>query len=209
MANEYISEVLSFSYTQSWWSIKKEERASKLSQLSSKLKSWSISANAAKAESYDSLRGDSDILFWLMCRDPKMIIEAKLLIEEQLSGYATVKAGFLSAYQQSREKPNAEGKDYFVAYPMSKRPDWYLLDKDESKRIVADHVKIAMNSSHNGGINSYTTKSFGIADYEFVVIYEIPDIFEWVKVTEELRSAEARKWITNEAPILTGIKMGI
>ena len=50
---------------------------------------------------------------------------------------------------------------------------------------------------------------FGIADYEFVVIYEIPNIFEWVAVTEELRSAEARKWITNEAPILTGIRMDV
>ncbi len=209
MAKEYISEVLSFAYAPGWWAMEKDERESKLAELSSKLKSWGISSNAIKAGLYDSLRSDSDLLFWLMCEDPKKILAAKLMIEESLSGYVTGRTGFLSVYPSSKEKPGPDGKDYFVAYPMSKRPDWYLQGMEESKRIVADHVKIAVESSHNKGITSYTTKSFGIADYEFVVIYEIPDIFEWVAVTEELRSAEARKWITNEAPILTGIRMDV
>ena len=209
LAREYLSEVLSFAYSKSWWSIKKEARASKLAELSSKLKSWRDSSNAAKAELYSSLRADSDVLIWLMCENPKDIAAAKLILKESLSKYAVWSTGFLSAYASAKEKDEPSGKDYFVAYPMSKKPDWYLLGKEESKRIVADHVKIAVESSHNKGITSYTTKSFGIADYEFVVIYEIPNIFEWVAVTEELRSAEARKWITNEAPILTGIRMDV
>ncbi len=209
MAVDYISEVLSFAYAPNWWALKKEDRESKLSGLLSKLKSWGASCNAAKAELYDSLRWDSDVIFWLMCQDPKEIMEAKLMIGESLSEYAVAKSGFLSVYSSSKEKADLEGRDYFVAYPMSKKPDWYLLGKEESKRIIADHVKIAVESSHNRGITSYTTKSFGIADYEFVVIYEIPNIFEWAAVTEELRSAEARKWITNEAPILTGIRMDV
>ena len=209
LAREYISEVLSFAYAKSWWALGKEERALKLSGLSSKLKSWGASPNVAKSELYNSLRADSDVLIWLMCEKPEELLAAKLMVEEYLSEYALSRAGFLSVYNSSKEKPEPEGKDYFVAYPMSKKPDWYLLGKDESKRIVADHVKIAVESSHNKGITSYTTKSFGIADYEFVVIYEIPNIFEWVAVTEELRSAEARKWITNEAPILTGIRMDV
>ncbi|OJI08455.1 MAG: hypothetical protein BK997_00105 [Candidatus Micrarchaeum sp. ARMAN-1] len=209
LAREYISEVLSFAYAKSWWALGKNERASKLAGLSSKLKSWGASSNAAKAGLYNSLRGDSDVLLWLMCENPKDLMAAKLMAEESLSEHALWKAGFLSVYTSSKEKPEPDGKDYFVAYPMSKKPDWYLLGKEESKRIVADHVKIAVESSHNKGITSYTTKSFGIADYEFVVIYEIPNIFEWVAVTEELRSAEARKWITNEAPILTGIRMDV
>jgi chlorite dismutase len=209
LAKEYLSEVLSFAYSRHWWSIKKEERVSKLAELSSKLRSWSTSSNAEKAGLYSSLRADSDVLIWLMCENPKDIAAAKLMLKESLSEYVVWGTGFLSIYTSAKEKDEPEGKDYFVAYPMSKKPDWYLLGKDESKRIIADHVKIAVESSHNKGITSYTTKSFGIADYEFVVLYEIPDIFEWVAVTEELRSAEARKWITNEAPILTGIRMDV
>ncbi len=74
---------------------------------------------------------------------------------------------------------------------------------------MAEHVKIAVESKYNKGIVSYTTKAFGIADYEFVVIYEIPDIYDWVAVTEELRAAKARKWVTKETPIYAGIKLSV
>jgi chlorite dismutase len=89
---------------------------------------------------------------------------------------------------------------------MSKDPSWYLLPEAERKSIIAAHVKIAIESSNNYGVISYTTESFGIGDWEFVVIYELRNIAKWVAVTEELRHAEARKWIRNETPILTGIK---
>jgi len=206
MPEEYTSEVLSFYYTESFWELHDPSKSKKLDSIKLKLLDWAKSSKAIKAEMYGSLRGDSDIIFWLMCKDPKEISKAKQMLEGMLSGFASFKHGFLSIYSEAKAKGSENG-EYFVAYPMSKTPEWYLLDKEESKRIVAEHVNIAVNSTHNNGIVSYTTKSFGIADHEFVVIYEIPSLYEWVKVTEELRSAKARKWITSETPILTGIKI--
>lgn len=206
MPEEYISEVLSFYYTERWWALDVPARTAESESIKSKLKAWRESSKALKAETYGSLRGDSDLIFWLMCKDPRELLVAKLMLEESLSGLAHFSQGLLSVYSEAAEK-RQQGGDYFVAYPMSKTPDWYLLDKEESKRIVADHVNMAINSRHNNGIISCTTKSFGIADHEFVVIYEMPSLYEWVKVTEELRSATARKWITRETPILTGIRI--
>ncbi len=93
---------------------------------------------------------------------------------------------------------------YFVAYPMKKSVDWYLLPFDEREKIMMEHINIAKNHPKNNGIRSYTTYSFGIGDYEFVVIYEIPNLSDWVEVVEKLREAKARKWITKEEPLLVG-----
>ncbi len=104
-----------------------------------------------------------------------------------------------------RDNLNQEPLEYFVAYPMSKSPEWYLLDYDERKEIMMDHIRSAMSNPEQEGIRSYTTYSFGIGDQEFVVLYEVPDLAKWSHVTEKLREAKARKWISKETPILIGM----
>jgi len=75
---------------------------------------------------------------------------------------------------------------------------------NEREDIMREHIKVAREHPKNKGIKSYTTYSFGVEDYEFVVIYEIPSLPEWVEVVEKLREVRARKWITREEPIITG-----
>ncbi|MCL5102420.1 MAG: chlorite dismutase family protein [Candidatus Marsarchaeota archaeon] len=208
MAEDYISSVLSFSFNEKWWGFSEVDKKMRLDAMKRDLNSWKKRTGALKSEIYDSLRWDSDIIIWNMCKNPTDLLAIKQKIEKTFSGYAQITYGMLSVYSNNRKKPEKGVKTYFVAYPMSKEPEWYLLPKEESKRIVAEHVEIAISSKSNDGIESYTTKGFGIADSEFVVIYEIPDLYSWVRVTEELRGARARKWITNETPILTGILHG-
>lgn len=208
MAEDCISSVLSFSFNEKWWGFSEVDKKMRLDAMKRDLNSWKKRTGALKSEIYDSLRWDSDIIIWNMCKNPTDLLVIKQKIEKTFSGYAQITYGMLSVYSNNRKKPEKGVKTYFVAYPMSKEPEWYLLPKEESKRIVAEHVEIAISSKSNDGIESYTTKGFGIADSEFVVIYEIPDLYSWVRVTEELRGARARKWITNETPILTGILHG-
>lgn len=198
----FISEILAFKFNGNFGARKAEIK----NGLSKLLADCSSKHSFLRAKAYYSLRYDSDVIFWLMSKDPDEIAKAKAGIELLLGGVAGVSHGFLSVYRQSRQHEASEGNRFFVAYPMSKSPEWYLIDEAERKRIVADHVRVATSSLNNNGISSFTTESFGIGDSEFVVIYELSDIGKWVAVTEELRHVEARKWITNEHPILVGIE---
>ncbi|MGC8609201.1 MAG: chlorite dismutase family protein [Thermoplasmata archaeon] len=163
---------------------------------------------------YRSFRTDMDLLIWYSSDDLHAILSVKEKYASILGRYADSVYSSLSIYDQSpymngrkslRDNLNQEPLEYFVAYPMSKSPEWYLLDYDERKEIMMDHIRSAMSNPEQDGIRSYTTYSFGIGDQEFVVLYEVPDLVKWSHVTEKLREARARKWISKETPILIGM----
>ncbi len=205
----FISEVLSFRFNADWWKLEGSRRNEVLVGLNAIIEKFSARGSIPKAAAYSSLRHDSDLIFWIMSKTPEEALEFKADVERQLSRYANSADGFLSVYESKGKTKNSDDNKYFVAYPMSKDPEWYLLDEGLQKGIIAEHVKIAIGSKTNKGIISYTTSSFGIDDNEFVVIYELPSIPEWVLTTRELRGATARKWIRNEMPILVGIADGL
>ncbi len=205
-SKQLFSEVLSVRFSREWWGKSRSERKRIIKGLVKRLKDWKIDANAEKGELYVSLRSDSDLIFWFMAVKPESLVKAKLMVGEMIGTFALASHGFMSVYDSHTTKETQRDNIYFVAYPISKDREWYLLDEGERKRVTAQHIRIAVESKNNNGAVSYTTKSFGIGDNEFVVIYELAGIPEWVKVTEELRGAEARRWIRNEAPILLGIR---
>lgn len=205
----FISEVISFKFSADWWKLEGNRRSAILVGLNAIIEKFSARMSVLKAAAYSSLRHDSDLIFWIMSKAPEEALEFKADIERQLNIYANPADGFLSVYESKGKTKGSDGNKYFVAYPMSKDPEWYLLDEITQKDIISEHVKIAVGSETNKGIISYTTSSFGIDDNEFVVMYELPSIPEWVLTTRELRGAKARKWIRNEMPILVGIADGL
>ena len=165
---------------------------------------------------YKSLRYDSDFIIWLSSRNPSTIREAMDIIYSKSGHLAKSTFSMLSIYVKSPYLKNAthieedlkkNGLKYFVGYPMSKDPEWYLMDYDTRKKIMDEHIKTAMTHPMNQGIQSYTTYSFSIADQEFAVLYEVDSLYRWMKVAESLREVKARKWITKEEPILIGVSV--
>jgi len=163
--------------------------------------------------SYRSLRHDSDFIFWVSSHEPEKFYDFKAGLNLLFRGMAETSFSMISIYEHSpylREKKTLEDtlrnkpSPYFVAYPMSKTVDWYLLDYDERKKILSDHIGMAVSHPENRNIRSYTTYSYGLGDQEFVVLYEVDDLSAWSHVTEKLREATARKWIIREWPILVG-----
>jgi chlorite dismutase len=88
---------------------------------------------------------------------------------------------------------------------MIKDPTWYLEPSEDRKRIMSEHISMAVNDPENSDIRSYTTYSYGIGDQEFIVMYETDSLTDWSHVTQRLREAKQRKWITKEYPIFVGI----
>ncbi len=200
-----ISAVLAYSFRPGWWRLGIGDRAAALAEVSDALAA-AKRRGMTKAEMYESLRHDCNVIFWLMAGDADDVIAARSRIEESMGAYARARHGFLSVYESKTAERGAARK-YFVAYLISKSPDWHLLSKERRAGIMAEHIAMAKGDPDNKGIESYTTASFGISDSEFVVLYELDSLPEWVRVTQRLRRAKARAWITKEAPILVGRAM--
>ncbi|MGP6293883.1 chlorite dismutase family protein [Caldiplasma sukawensis] len=163
---------------------------------------------------YRSMRTDIDYIIWASAysSEPFFTLIAEMRKLNEFSGIYS----YFSIYEKSpyikRETPvekqiNESTKKYFIAYPMSKSTEWYLLDYDVRKKIMKEHISMAMSDPNNNGILSYTTYSFGIGDQEFVVMYEADDLEKWMKVTEKLRESVSRRWIVKETPILVGLRL--
>jgi len=163
---------------------------------------------------YLSVRSDSDLIFWYSSRKIETIEHFKRSLRSVLKDFSEPVYGMISLYEDSPYLKENEDlastlrhtpSKYFVSYPMSKAPEWYLLEYGKRKKIMAEHIGIAASHPENKGIRSYTTYSFGLGDQEFVVLYETDSLVGWSHVTAKLREAEAHKWVTREEPIFIGI----
>ena len=212
MLNHVYMVIRMFRFSEGWWRLQREERKKILSQISEVEKEFEERLVSLKR--FLSLRHDGDLIYWTSDFYTAPLNEFRYAIQSATYSYLTERISLFSIFKSS---PYMEGENkdlsillktpplkYFVAYPMKKSPEWYLLPFEDRRRIMAEHIKIAKTHQDNEGIRSYTTYSFGIGDYEFVVIYEIPDLYKWTNVVEKLREAKARKWITLEEPILVG-----
>ncbi len=157
---------------------------------------------------YLSIKHNADLMLFNLADSYELLLSFK---EALLQGFGKIlneTYSYLSVY----EHPNAsylkeDNKlKYLVAYPVKKDPKWYLLEEKEQNRITKEHVNLAVSDPNNENIRSYTTYSFAIDDFEFLVLYEVESLAKWMKVARNLRKAEARKWIIVESPVFVGRK---
>ncbi len=212
MNDPIFMNVLVERFKESYWTLTQSGRNDVNSRFISLLKN--PGSGIISARIYLSPREDSDLLIWYSARSPEAAVTFKIAVRSILAAFTEPVYSMLSIYEDSpylKGEGNLENTltqpplKYFVCYPMSKNVDWYLLDFSERKRIMANHIGMALSHPENRGIRSYTTYSFGIGDQEFVVMYETDDLAAWSHVTQKLREAEARKWIIKEEPIFVGI----
>jgi len=211
MTNPVYMYISSLRFNTSWWSLPYSDKKSILSNI---LELERIFSDKMVIKRYVSLRHNSNLIYWLSSYNTSDFISFKYDILSAGKGYIEENLSFISIFKPSPYFPQSEEKDllsylkkeplrYFIAYPMKKSPEWYLLPFEERRELIREHAEIA--SKYNKyGIRSYTTYSFGIMDDEFVVIYEAPDLEGWSFVVEKLREARARKWTVREEPILLG-----
>ena len=204
--------VISFRLKPSFYSLTKEKRDA-MSTAAQDLFAG-FSGDLVNHLSYRSLRSDGDIVFWYSSHYPETIEAVKFSLNDKFSLYMRPNYSMISLYEDSPYlKPDSVLDDtlkqaplkYFVAYPMSKQPEWYLLDYEERKKIMAEHIGMALADPEGRSVRSYTTYSYGLGDQEFVVLYETESLAAWSHATKKLREARARKWIVNETPIIVGI----
>ncbi len=212
LSDEIYTYVATFSFNNQFYSLEQPERDAVVEALNVTFREYE--GKLINLRMYRSIRHDCDVIFWLSTHDPMDMSRFKESIMRAMKGYGTAQYSMFSLYEHSpylRDVRSLEDtlrfvpKRYFVAYPMSKTPDWYLIDYDERKKILAEHIGMATSHPENQDIRSYTTYSYGLGDQEFVVLYETDSLSQWSHVTGKLREATARKWIIKEEPIIIGI----
>ncbi|MGC8506270.1 MAG: chlorite dismutase family protein [Thermoplasmata archaeon] len=198
--------------TPAYWNLDRDRRSSLNSDLDSMKERFG--EKLVSINMYLSVRSDSDLIFWFSSADIETIEHFKRSLRSTLREFSEPAYGMISLYEDSpylkesgdlastlRHRPSK----YFVSYPMVKSPEWYLTEYEKRKKIMAEHIGMAVSHPENRGIRSYTTYSFGLGDQEFVVLYETDTLVGWSHVTAKLREAEAHRWVTREHPIFIGI----
>ncbi len=207
--------VLAYKLNGRFWSLPMDERKNINKNIMDFIDNYR--KNLISIKYYKSIRHDNDVLFWSASEDPIKLERLKEGLNSVFGIYGKTQYSMFSLYEHSpytnaskslEDTLKTEPKKYFVAYPMSKDREWYLINYEERKKILAGHIGTARSDKESPGIISYTTYSFGLGDQEFVVLYELDDLSAWSHVTEKLREVMARKWIINEAPIFVGIYNG-
>jgi chlorite dismutase len=97
---------------------------------------------------------------------------------------------------------NGPRQPYLVMYPFVKTVQWYLLGKDTRQGMMNEHIRIGHQYPE---IKQLLLYSFGVQDQEFVVVYEMENLFRFHELVNELRGSDVREYTQRDTPISTGI----
>lgn len=212
MSGEIYISILAYKLDESFWKLHQEERNDLFARLDEFFHRQR--EKLIHLRTYRSIRHDCDLIVWCSSESPEDLASFREGLNTTLAGSGRPDFSMFSLYEHSpylkqgeklSDSLNYPPKKYFISYPMNKDPEWYLEESKERKTIMSEHIAMATSHPENEDIRSYTTYSYGIADQEFVVMYETDSLSKWSHVTAKLREARQRKWVTKEYPIYVGI----
>ena len=94
-----------------------------------------------------------------------------------------------------------EPRAHVCVYPFVRSYEWYLLDDDERRRLLAEHGKMARDYPD---VRANTVASFALGDYEWMLAFEADELYRIVDLMRHLRGSETRKHVREEVPFYTG-----
>jgi chlorite dismutase len=167
-----------------------------------------------RAYSTVGTRGDTDLL--LLAQSPALEdihTFHVVLAQSGLARWATTPHSYLaltkrSPYSESEARPEicTSSRRYLIVYPLDKKREWYRLDLDERRRIMAEHIAIGRRYPE---ITINTAYSFGLDDQEFVVSFETDDVGQFLELVQELRGSESSAYTLRDTPIFTCVSMSV
>lgn len=157
-------------------------------------------------------RVECDILVWLCASGPDALQDTLAALRRTELGRLLVP--FWSVIGVHRDAEFNKGhvpayfngedpKPYICAYPFVRTHDWYLLEPDVRRRLLAEHGRMAVGYAD---VRANTVSAFGLGDYEWLLAFEAEDLTRIVDLIRHLRGAEARRYTSNELPFITGLR---
>ncbi|MGV3564572.1 MAG: hydrogen peroxide-dependent heme synthase [Nocardioides sp.] len=94
-----------------------------------------------------------------------------------------------------------EPKKHVCVYPFVRSYEWYLLEDEERRAMLAEHGKMARDYKD---VRANTVASFALGDYEWLLAFEADELYRIVDLMRHLRASEARRHVREEIPFYTG-----
>ena len=94
-----------------------------------------------------------------------------------------------------------DAKKHVCVYPFVRSYEWYLLEDEERRAMLAEHGKMARDYKD---VRANTVASFALGDYEWLLAFEADELYRIVDLMRHLRGSEARRHVREEIPFYTG-----
>jgi chlorite dismutase len=156
------------------------------------------------------LKADSDVMLWLHGTSPEAIQSAlrrlrrTAMLRPLTPSWNTMGVHRDAEFSHNHVPAFMRAKDpaaWLTVYPFVRSYEWYLLDPDERKAMLARHGRMG---GAFPGVLANTVAAFALGDYEWVLALEADDLLDLVDLMRHLRQADARLHVREEVPFYTG-----
>jgi chlorite dismutase len=156
------------------------------------------------------MRADADYMLWWVAPTSDELQEMYVNFRRTKLGYASEPVWSAMALHRAAEfnkghipayLAEEEPKNYICVYPFVRSYEWYLLDPDERKKMMAEH---GMMGREYPDVRTNTVSSFALNDYEWILAFEADELHRIVDLMRHLRGSETRRHTRVEIPFYTG-----
>jgi len=154
------------------------------------------------------LRADADLMVWWHAATSEELQDAYNRFRRTSFGYRLEPVWSQMALHRPAEfnkshvpafLADEDSKAHVCVYPFVRSYEWYLLEEEERRRLLADYPDVRAN----------TVSSFALGDYEWLLAFEADDLGRIVDLMRHLRGSETRRHVREEVPFYTGARVGI
>ena len=161
------------------------------------------------------LRADADLMVWWHAATSEQLQDATTASGVRRSARGSSRSGRRWRCTGPRSSTRATSprswrrgapKAHVCVYPFVRSYEWYLLDDEERRRMLAEHGKMARDYTD---VRANTVASFALGDYEWLLAFEADELHRIVDLMRHLRASDARRHVREEVPFYTGARVGI
>lgn len=161
------------------------------------------------------LRADADLLIWTHADEVELLQDTyKRLLRTELGQHlepvwSNVACHRQAEFNRSHVPAFMAGEpvhDYVCVYPFVRSYDWYLLDDQERRFMLAEHGGMARDFPD---VRANTIPAFALGDYEWILAFEADELHRMVDLMRELRASKARLHVREETPFFTGPRVSV
>ena len=156
------------------------------------------------------LRADADLMVWWHASTAEALQSAYNALRRTALGGRLVPVWSQLALHRPAEfnkshvpafLADEQARDYVCVYPFVRSYEWYLLEDEERRAMLAEHGKMARGYPD---VRANTVASFALGDYEWILAFEADELHRIVDLMRHLRASTARRHVREEVPFYTG-----
>jgi peroxiredoxin len=156
------------------------------------------------------LRADADYMFWWISPSSDDLQEVYARFRATRLGRVSEPVWSAMALHRPAEFNKShipaflageEPGGYVCVYPFVRSYEWYLLDDEERRALLAEH---GMMAREYPDVRANTVACFALNDYEWMLAFEADELHRIVDLMRHLRGARARLHTRVEIPFYTG-----